>query len=92
MAQTVQLAVGTSTAQSADITVAAGAEAVIGIYAGPGTQLDGQALAYVYQKTPGAANLVAELNSSNPSTIVRGANIVYVTRMKAGTAFGVFSE
>lgn len=92
MTQTVQLAVGTSTSQSADIPVAAGSEVVIGIYAGPGTQLDGHALAYVYQKTPGAANLVATLDNSNPSTIVRGANIVYVVRVIANTPFGVFSE
>lgn len=92
MAQTVQLAVGTTIAQSSDIPIAAGAEAVVGIYAGTGTKLDGQALAYVFQKTPGEANLVATLDSSNPSTIVRGANTVYVQRARALAAFGVFSE
>ena len=92
MAQTVQLAIGTTTAPSSDIVIAAGATAVVGIYADTGSKLDGTALAYLYQKTPGAPNLLEVLDSTNPSVEVKGANTVYVQRVLAGAAFGVFSE
>jgi len=92
MAQTVQLAIGTTTANSADITIAAGAKGVVGIYADTGSQLDGTALAYLFQKTPGGANLVDVLDSTNPSVLAEGANIYFVQRVVAGVPFGVFSE
>lgn len=95
MAQTVKLAPGLTAATSTDIVVAAGAEAVVGIYADPGTTLGAAGVSYycrVMQVTPGADNCVQNLDASTPSVIVRGPNTYRVQRSAAQTNVGVFSE
>lgn len=90
MVQTVQLAIGTATADSADIVIAA--KAVVGIYADTGFQLDSTALAHVYQKTPGGPSLIDVLDSTKPTWIYEGPNTLFVRRVLAGVPIGVFSE
>ena len=95
MAQTVQLALGTTAATSSTMVVATGAEMVIGIYADAGQQLSqaGNAFACtLVQVTPGADNQIAILDSSNPTTIVKGPNSFKVLRPGAAVPIGVFSE
>lgn len=92
MAQTVTLAVGTATADGADVIISQGGRTTIGIYAGAGTKLDSMALAYLYQRTPGAENLICELTSSQASLLIEGPNTVFVRRVVAGVPFGAFAE
>jgi hypothetical protein len=94
MAQTTQLAAATSAGTSSSIAVAAGAEAVIGLFVASGTlQAAGdQFRATVQQATPGAVNSIATLSAENPSCIVRGPNTFTVTKAVSLVAVGVFSE
>lgn len=91
MPQVIKLAVGTTPADS-DVIPVTGNSVTVGIYAEVGTELDPQALAYLYQGTPGAPNLITVLDSASPSTLVDGLNSVFVRRVFADTPFGVFSE
>lgn len=95
MAQTVRLAPGTAAATSTDIVVAAGNEAVLGIYADTGLQLSAAGSSFyctVLQVTPGAPNGVEILDATNPSVIVKGPNTYRVVRNSSAIAVGVFSE
>lgn len=95
MAQTVQLALGTTAATSSTIIVAANAEAVIGIYADVGQRIAEAGSAFsctLVQVTPGADNQIGRLDAAQPTIIVRGPNSYKVVRPGAAVPVGVFSE
>lgn len=94
MAQTVNLALGSTTADSSDIVVAAGSTKTIGIYTSASGGLVFGAQAYLYQKTPSVSNLVTVLDYENPSFTVNGPNTFFVRRssQQALVPIGVFSE
>lgn len=94
MAQTTKLAATTSAGTSATIVVAAGAEAVIGLFAATGSlSAAGDMLtATVQQVTPGQPNSIAKLDASFPSCLVTGPNTFTVIKSASTVAVGVFSE
>lgn len=95
MAQTTQLAAGTTAATSANIVVASGAVAVVGIFTNSGTELSAAGdnfFATVLQTTPGQPNRVAKLDASNPSITLSGPNTFTVVRNASNVPVGVFSE
>lgn len=94
MAQTTRLAPTLLAATSSTIVVAAGAEAVIGLFASTGTLSSaGEMLtATVQQVTPGQPNSIATLDASYPSCLVAGPNTFTVVKSRSTVAVGVFSE
>lgn len=95
MAQTVSLALGTTVANSSDITVASGATAIIGIYAGSGVSLRAAGDNFkveVFLKTPGEPHWVGTLSAANPSLTVSAPGVYFAKRGEALVNIGVFSE
>ncbi|SFQ45925.1 hypothetical protein SAMN05216229_12315 [Geopseudomonas sagittaria] len=95
MVQTVSLPLGTAAEPSADIPVASGAEAVVGIYAAPGSNINAAGSSYfcdVVLVTPGEPIRVTRLDSSKPTTKVAGPGTFRVLRSPALVSIGVFSE
>ena len=89
MAQTTILTAGTTAATSSDVTVAAGANAVISPFVASGVLPASVELA-IYMVTPGADVFVAELNNrpevvTNPTATA----IVYRVRRPDMSAYGV---
>lgn len=95
MAQVVQLAPGLTVATSSDIVVAAGDEAVVGIYTESGTPLVNAGPSFfcaLVQVTPGEPNRIDKLDAAQPSVKVLGPNTFRVIRSAARVNVGVFSE
>lgn len=95
MAQTVQLALGTAPGTSSDIVVAAGAQAMIGIYADTGVAISAAGQAFrcdVLLLTPGEPHAIDRLDAAKPTVIVQGPGTYRVRRNAAQVSVGVFSE
>lgn len=94
MAQTTRLAPTLLAATSSTIVVAAGAEAVIGLYVASGalSEAGDMLSATVQQVTPGSPNSIARLDASYPSCLVAGPNTFTVVKSRSTVAVGVFSE
>lgn len=91
MAQNTVSAASVNTATSSDISVAAGSQVTVGIFAASGA-LHERAFARVYQDTPGADNLIAELTNASPTYVLNGPGTFRVIKAGAGTSYGVFTE
>lgn len=91
--QSTILAPGTTAATSTDVTVAAGAVAVVGIF--KETEGADEAIVHfrVKQDTPGADSPVAVLDNWNRSASLTGPGVFRVERVAFdGTPMGVFLE
>lgn len=89
MTQTTILASGTTAATSTDIVVAAGAVVCAAIFsANPGASLAGRGFD-VLHVTPGAPNLIGNLDETKRSILLYGPGTFRVARQVLTTAFGV---
>jgi hypothetical protein len=94
MPQSTILAEGTAAATSTDVVLAAGASAVVGIFAASANVQVSQQIKVVID-TPGADNFVALLNDAQRQVQIFGPGTYRVMRSAArpgGAAIGVFSE
>ena len=93
MAQSTILAAGNTAATSTDVTVAAGAYVVIGLFAATADTLAPPVTFSVFQDTPGADNVIELLNNNRRSVQLIGPGTYRVGRPAyTGVAFGVFLE
>lgn len=92
MAQTTILASGSTRAVSTAVIVASGGSASIGIFPPAAALLPANALAFVYQTTPGGNILYATLNPGSPRVSVNSAGTFTVERQDSGATIGAFSE
>jgi Ni,Fe-hydrogenase I small subunit len=95
MAQSTILASAQTAATSSDVVIAAGASAVVGIFAAAGVQIPEGVRCTVLQDTPGNDNAIKFLTAQEPTTVINGPGTFRVWR-PAITAYGVnvgaFSE
>lgn len=90
MAQNTILAVGTSSATSTDVVVAAGSSVTIGMFVTTGT-IDDKAVGRIYMDTPGADNLIYKLSVSDPARVIGGPCTLRGVRQD-GFTYGFYSE
>ena len=93
MAQTTILAAGTSAATSTDVTIAAGAQKTVGVFATGG--IPPSIELFVRMATPGGDNQVARLSSANQTTMLVGPGTYRVARKDisaTGVAVGVYLD
>ena len=88
MAQSTILASAQTAGTSTDVTVAAGATAIVGMFAAAGVQIPEGVRCTVLQDTPGNDNAIHFLTAQEPATIVCGPGVFRVWR-PAITAYGV---
>lgn len=93
MTQSTILAAGVTAATSTDVTVAAGAVVVVGLFAATADTLAPPVAFSVFQDTPGADNVIALLNNNIRTLSLTGPGTFRVGRPAyTGVAFGVFLE
>lgn len=91
MAQTVVVAAGTTAADSANITIAAGAIYTFCIYASSGA-VQGDMAADIVYDTPGGDVSIGYLSNSFPAVQVQGPAQVIIRKYPSATACGVLQE
>lgn len=84
---------GNSAGVSSSVVVAAGAVAMVGIYAAANQQVPAGVLFEITQATPGAPNIVGRLYQTSRATALLGPGTFTVSRPEyKGAAFGVFAD
>lgn len=94
MAQSTILAPGSSVATSSAVVVAAGGQAVVGLFTAGGP-IPGTASAQILMETPEGNLPIGDLSPLMPAQVIQAPGTFYVRRTSGGgdgTGVGVFSE